>query len=52
MSYRMNEYIHHSDSKIGVSDALFLAHFGAPAISGAKEIDKADRKSLYCHDLE
>jgi hypothetical protein len=48
---KMDEYIHHLDSGIGSSDALFLAHFGAPPISGAKEIDKGNKKSLYYHDL-
>jgi hypothetical protein len=43
--------MHHSDSKIACSDVLFLAHFGAPAISGAKEIDKVNKKSLYYQDL-
>jgi hypothetical protein len=28
-----------------------LAHFGAPPVSGAKEIDKANKKSLYYQDL-
>ena len=29
-----------------------LMHFGAPPISGAREIDKVEKKSLYCNDLE
>jgi len=48
----MDEYTHHLDSRISRPESLFLAHFGAPAISGAKEIDRVDKKSLYCHDLE
>ncbi len=51
MDHRINEYIHHLDSKIGRSDVLFLAHFGAPSIFEAKEIDKPNRKSLYYRDL-
>jgi hypothetical protein len=30
---------------------LFLAHFGAPPIFGAKEIDRVSKKSLYYRDL-
>jgi hypothetical protein len=37
----MDEYIHHLDSKTGRSELIFLVHFGAPPVSGAKEIDKA-----------
>jgi hypothetical protein len=51
MSYNMNQYTHHLDSKIGGSDPLFLAHFGAPPASEAKGIDRVDKKSLYYHDL-
>ncbi len=51
MSYNMNQYTHHLDSRIGGSDVLFLAHFGAPLISGAKEFDRISKKSLYCNDL-
>lgn len=51
MGYKMNEYIHHLDSKIGRSEGIFLAHFGAPPVSGAKEFDRVSRKSLYCNDL-
>ncbi len=51
MSYKINEYIHHLDSRIGGTDLLFLAHFGAPPVSGAKEIDTLEKKSLYCNDL-
>jgi len=47
----MDEYIHHLDRKIGRSECIFLAHFGAPPISGAKEIDKVDEKSLYYQEL-
>jgi hypothetical protein len=43
----MDEYIHHSDSKIDSSDAFFLAHFGAPPIFRTKEIDKTNKKSLF-----
>jgi hypothetical protein len=39
------------NSKIGSSDALFLAHFGVPPVSGAKEIDRVNKKSLYCNEL-
>jgi hypothetical protein len=46
----MNIYII-LDSRIGSSDVLFLVHFGAPPVSGAKEIDKKDEKSLYYQDL-
>jgi hypothetical protein len=28
-----------------------FVHFGVQAVSGAKEIDKANEKSLYCNDL-
>ena len=48
----MDEYIHHLDGRIGSSESLFLAHFGAPPISRAKEIDRGEKKSLYCNDLE
>jgi len=48
---KMDEYIHHFGSGIGGADALFLVHFGAPPVSGAKEIDKANKKSLYYQDL-
>ena len=47
----MNEYIHHLDSKIGRSELIFLAHFGAPPIFEVKEIDKGNKKSLYYKDL-
>jgi hypothetical protein len=48
---KMYEYIHDLDSRIGGTDALFLAHFGAPPVFGAKEFDRVSRKSLYCNDL-
>jgi hypothetical protein len=32
------------DSKIGHTDVLFLAHFGAPPISGLKQFDKTIKK--------
>lgn len=51
MSYKMNGHIHNLDSKIGSSVALFLAHFGAPPIFGAKEFDTIEKKSLYCNEL-
>jgi len=51
MGYIIYEYIHHLDSRIGGTDALFLAHFGAPPIFRAKEFDRVSRKSLYCNDL-
>jgi hypothetical protein len=44
---KMNEYTHHLDSKISRSESLFLAHFGTPPVSGAKEIDRFSKKSLY-----
>jgi hypothetical protein len=47
----MDEYIHNFGSGIGSADALFLAHFGAPALFAAKEIDKENKKSLYYQDL-
>jgi len=28
-----------------------LVHFGAPPVSGAKEIDKVDKNSLHCNEL-
>jgi hypothetical protein len=51
MSYNMDQYIHHLDSKIDSADPLFLVHFGAPPISGAKEFDRVSKKSLYYQDL-
>ena len=48
----MDEYTHHLDSKISRSESLFGVHFGAPPVSGAKEIDRVDKKSLYYRDLE
>ncbi len=45
------QYVHNLNNKIVSSDALFLVHFGALHISGAKQFDKRCRKSLYCHDL-
>jgi hypothetical protein len=45
------QYAHHLNSEIGSSDALFLAHFGAPPVFGAKQFDKQSRKSLYYQDL-
>ena len=47
----MDEYIHHLDSKIGRSEGIFLAYFGALPVFGAKEIDKGNKKSLYYQDL-
>jgi hypothetical protein len=38
-------------SGIDGSDTRFLAHFGAPPIFGAEEIDRANKKSLYYQDL-
>ena len=51
MDYRMDEYIHHLDSEIGRSESIILAHFGAPPVSRAKEIDNVEKKSLYCNNL-
>jgi len=51
MSYKMNEYIHHLDSRIANLEALFLAHFGALAVFRAKGIDRVTKKSLYYQDL-
>ncbi|MDH4238872.1 MAG: hypothetical protein OEW48_04860 [Phycisphaerae bacterium] len=48
---KIDEYTHHLDSKIGRSEGIFLAHFGAPPISGSNEIDKVNKKSLYYNDL-
>jgi len=45
------QYIHHFDSETGGADALFLVHFGAPPLAGAKQFDKQCRKSLYYQDL-
>ncbi|MHC4543495.1 MAG: hypothetical protein ACYSYL_03055 [Planctomycetota bacterium] len=47
----MDEYIYYMDGRICCSDALFLVHFGAPPVSGAKEFDRFSKKSLYCNDL-
>jgi hypothetical protein len=47
----MYKYIHHLDTTISGSELIFLAHFGAPPIFGAKEFDTLEKKSLYYQDL-
>ena len=43
--------MYHLDSRIGRSEFIFSAYYGAPPVSGANEIDRVNRKSLHYQDL-